>query len=68
MKAIAKTVYVSDNGVEYDTVEEALYADKAHKNLVALESLDIDWRDCGSSSLSEALVDAGYTIKPLNPA
>jgi hypothetical protein len=71
MIAVQRTVYLSENGLEYDTQEEAQVADRAFQNLGALtlalreDWLWKEWKACGQRSFASALAAGGYMIVPI---
>lgn len=57
-----KTVYISENGLHYETKAEAEFADSVHLGMLALETIDVDWDACDPRTVAVALRAAGYEI------
>jgi hypothetical protein len=61
MKKVTK--YQSDNGVAYDTANEAIYADKVFELSEQLNNSDIYWRETDPTKIAE-LILSKYDLVP----
>lgn len=71
MKEVVKTVYVSEDGKEYETEGEAALADQAAVWNEAIQNCDKHWDMVSTAEIVEQLNLMGYIItkKPFaNPA
>lgn len=65
MKPITKTVFVSNDGREFNTEAEAVAQDHRVKAYEILSSLDTYWRDTDPEEVANKLVNAGYIVVKL---